>query len=195
MAAGIRPNVRLAKDAGLEIGTGIKVNSYLQTSDPSIYAGGDCVENVNIPTGESVYTPLGSVANKHGRVIGDNITGGKSEFKGVMGTMIKNKLEGLIDSISIIELKEKFDRDEDFVLLDVRTEEEHQKGHIQDERVMHIPLDQLRGSLQSLDEHKQKEIIVVCQIGSRAYEAARILLANGYNARIADGCMALWTFG
>ncbi|MFO7966991.1 MAG: FAD-dependent oxidoreductase [Archaeoglobaceae archaeon] len=308
VAAGIRPNNRLAKDADLEIGVGIKVNSYLQTSDPSIYAGGDCVENVNIPTGESVYTPLGSVANKHGRVIGDNITGGKSEFKGVMGTMIfrtmglnvaatglsereaqklgynvvtsivpgpdryhnypdrknlrlkliadkdgpllgaqavgdgvvdkridvistaiqlkatvddmtnldhaysppfstgidpvihaanmiKNKLEGLIESISIIELKEKFDRKDDFILLDVRTENEHQKGHIQDERVVHIPLDQLRGSLRLLDKHKQKEIIVVCQIGSRAYEAARILLANGYDARIADGCMALWTFG
>lgn len=90
MAIGVRPNVKLARDAGLAIGeTGaIAVNEYLQTSDPDIYAGGDCVENINRLTGKPCYMPLGSTANKHGRVIGDNVTGGKSTFPGVLGTAI-----------------------------------------------------------------------------------------------------------
>jgi NADPH-dependent 2,4-dienoyl-CoA reductase/sulfur reductase-like enzyme/rhodanese-related sulfurtransferase len=89
VAIGVRPNVKLAQDAGLELGpTGaIKVNEYLQTSDPSIYAGGDCVENVHLITRKPVYVPLGSTANKHGRVIGDNVTGGKTKFEGVLGTV------------------------------------------------------------------------------------------------------------
>lgn len=90
MAIGVRPNVKLARDAGLEIGeTGaIKVDEHLQTSDPDIYAGGDCVENINRLTGKPCYVPLGSTANKHGRVIGDNVSGGDSAFPGVLGTVI-----------------------------------------------------------------------------------------------------------
>jgi len=88
MAIGVRPNVGLAREAGLEIGeTGaIAVNEFLQTSDPDIYAGGDCVENTCMITGRKVYVPLGSTANKHGRVIGDNVTGGSTEFPGVTST-------------------------------------------------------------------------------------------------------------
>jgi len=90
VAIGVKPNVKLAQDAGLEIGeTGaIKVNEYLQTSDPSIYAGGDCAENVHLITGRPAYVPLGSTANKHGRVIGDNVTGGQTRFEGVLGTAV-----------------------------------------------------------------------------------------------------------
>jgi len=90
VAIGARPNVSLAKDADLEIGVtgGIKVNDRMQTSDPDIYAGGDCVENINIITGQPIYTPLGSVANKHGRVIGTNVAGGRETFPGVLGTAI-----------------------------------------------------------------------------------------------------------
>lgn len=89
-AVGVRPNVELARNAGLRIGeTGaIWVNEYLQTSDPDIYAGGDCVENTHLITGKKVYIPLGSTANKHGRIIGDNVTGGSEKFKGVLGTTI-----------------------------------------------------------------------------------------------------------
>ncbi|MEN6357545.1 MAG: FAD-dependent oxidoreductase [Armatimonadota bacterium] len=90
VAIGVRPNVKLAKDAGLDIGeTGaIKVNERLQTNDSNIYAGGDCAETWNRITGKSAYVPLGSTANKHGRIIGDNITGGNSTFDGVLGTVI-----------------------------------------------------------------------------------------------------------
>ncbi|MEW6192864.1 MAG: FAD-dependent oxidoreductase [Bacillota bacterium] len=89
-AVGLVPNVDLARDAGLVIGTtgAIAVNHYLQTSDPDIYAGGDCVENVNLVNGRPIYTPQGSVANRHGRVIGNNITGLREAFPGVLGTVI-----------------------------------------------------------------------------------------------------------
>ncbi|MBN1161530.1 MAG: FAD-dependent oxidoreductase [Dehalococcoidales bacterium] len=88
LSLGVRPNVSLAKEAGLKIGTtgGIAVNEYLQTSDPDIYAGGDCAEMVNIVTGKKTLVPMGSTANKHGRVIGTNVTGGKDTFPGVVGT-------------------------------------------------------------------------------------------------------------
>ncbi len=95
LAIGVRPNTQLAQDAGLEIGPtqAIAVNEYLQTSDPNIYAGGDCVENVNIITGEKIYSPLGSTANKHGRVIADNINGLKTSFPGVEGTSVFKVLD------------------------------------------------------------------------------------------------------
>ncbi len=95
VAAGVRPRVELAREAGLELGeTGaIKVNEYLQTSDPDIYAGGDCVENIHLISGRPVYTPMGSVANRHGRVIGNNVAGGREIFAGVLGTAILKVFE------------------------------------------------------------------------------------------------------
>lgn len=95
IAIGVRPNVQLAKDAGLALGpTGaIAVNEQLQTSDPDIYAGGDCVECTHLLTGQKVFVPLGSTANKHGHVIGDNVTGGNSTFPGVLGTTVFKVLD------------------------------------------------------------------------------------------------------
>jgi NADPH-dependent 2,4-dienoyl-CoA reductase/sulfur reductase-like enzyme/rhodanese-related sulfurtransferase len=90
VAIGVRPNTGLAADAGLDIGPtrAIAVNEHLQTSDPDIYAGGDCVENANLVTGEKVYAPMGSTANKHGRIIADNINGMKTTFPGVTSTAV-----------------------------------------------------------------------------------------------------------
>ena len=90
VAIGVRPNVDLARDAGLGIGpTGaIAVDGSLRTSDPKIYAGGDCVETTHLLSGEKVYAPLGSTANRHGRVIGDNVTGGSERFPGIVGTWV-----------------------------------------------------------------------------------------------------------
>lgn len=95
VATGVKPNVSLARDAGLKIGDSgaIAVNEYLQTSDPHIYAGGDCVESTDTVTGRKVYVPLGSTANKHGRVIGDNVTGGKTMYPGILGTTVFKILE------------------------------------------------------------------------------------------------------
>ncbi len=95
MAIGVRPNVKLARDAGLHISKSgaIVVDEYLQTSDPHIYAGGDCVENKHLVTGLPVFVPMGSTANKHGRVIGTNVTGGREKFPGVVGTTIVKILD------------------------------------------------------------------------------------------------------
>ncbi|MBP2625782.1 MAG: CoA-disulfide reductase [Firmicutes bacterium] len=90
LAIGVKPNVKLASQAGLMIGeTGaIAVNQYMETSDSDIYAGGDCAENTNIISGKKVFAPMGSTANKHGRIIGENICGSSMKFRGVLNTVI-----------------------------------------------------------------------------------------------------------
>ena len=90
VAAGVRPKVDLAHKAGIIIGqTGaIQVNQQLQTNIPDIYACGDCIEHYQLITGQPVYRPLGSTANKTGRIAGDCVTGGNLTFRGVLGTGI-----------------------------------------------------------------------------------------------------------
>lgn len=90
MSIGVRPNIALAKDAGVEIGeTGaIKVNQQMQTSNPDIYAAGDCAEKTNIVTGKAAYVPLGSTANKEGRVAANNICGVSDSFTGILGSAV-----------------------------------------------------------------------------------------------------------
>jgi len=92
VAVGTRPNDDLARSAGLDCDPkgGIVINSYCQTSDPDIYAGGDCVVNqyVQPVTGAHLYIPLGSTANKHGRVIATHMAGLPSPFVGVTGTSV-----------------------------------------------------------------------------------------------------------
>jgi len=90
MAVGVAPNTQLAADAGLEIGQNgfIVVNDHMQTSDPDIYAGGDCVQIKNLVTGKPGFFPLGSMANRQGRVIGTNLAGGDAVFKGGVGSFV-----------------------------------------------------------------------------------------------------------
>ena len=91
VAAGVRPNVKLAAEAGLDIGEtgGIKVNEYLQTSDPDIFAAGDCIEIGNRITGHKVHAPYGDLANLEGRVAGENaILGTTVKFPGTIQTGI-----------------------------------------------------------------------------------------------------------
>lgn len=90
VAVGVKPNARLAKDSGLEIGQlgGILIDEQMKTSDPDVYAGGDCVEQIGLVHGKRVNIPMGSTANKHGRVIGTNVVGGSETFRGVCGTAI-----------------------------------------------------------------------------------------------------------
>jgi NADPH-dependent 2,4-dienoyl-CoA reductase/sulfur reductase-like enzyme/rhodanese-related sulfurtransferase len=85
IGVGTRPNDRLAREAGLDCDRGITVNPYGQTSDPDIYAGGDCVSNqfINRLVGERLFVPLGSTANKHGRVIANHIAGRPTPFSGI----------------------------------------------------------------------------------------------------------------
>jgi NADPH-dependent 2,4-dienoyl-CoA reductase/sulfur reductase-like enzyme/rhodanese-related sulfurtransferase len=90
MAIGVSPNATLAREAGLQISPrgAIVVNRRMQTSDPRIYAGGDCVELTNLITGKPGYFPLGSLANRQGRVIGTNLAGGNAEFEGAVGSFV-----------------------------------------------------------------------------------------------------------
>lgn len=90
VASGAKPNVKLAQDAGLAIGvTGaIAVDDHMQTSDRHIYACGDCCETLHLVTGKKAYVPLGSTANKQGRVAGMNAAGQQASFAGILGTAI-----------------------------------------------------------------------------------------------------------
>lgn len=306
VATGVRPNVELAEKAGLKMGeTGaIWVNEYMQTSDERIYAGGDCVETTNLITGRKVIAPFGDVANKQGRVIGENITGGKERFPGVYGTCVfkafdftvagtglneaqakeagidyltvlapgpdrahyypaaryirlklivekgtwkvigaqatgmgevakridvismaiqagmtidqlshvdlayappyspaldpvivaanvaRNKRDGMFEGITAFDVKEILERD-DVVLLDVRSPEEFRSKHIESDKVLHIPLLELRERLDEIP--RDKEIIIICQLGLRSYEASRILAGAGFKrVKVMEGGMAFW---
>ncbi len=115
VAAGVRPNIKLASDAGLEIGkTGaIAVDRRMATSDPFIYAIGDCVENRCLVCQKNFYsyTPLGSTANKHGRVAAINICGGNESFNGIVRTGI---LKVFDFNVARTGLSEREARDEGF---------------------------------------------------------------------------------
>jgi NADPH-dependent 2,4-dienoyl-CoA reductase/sulfur reductase-like enzyme/rhodanese-related sulfurtransferase len=308
VATGVRPNVQLAAEAGLEIGeTGaIVVNERMQTSDPDILAGGDCVECTSRVTGKKVYAPLGSTANRHGRIIGDNVTGGDATFPGIVGTsvmktmgvnvsstgiterqaralgydvltcivpwmdkahyypggkaimvkmiadahdgrvlgaqvvgpgdvtkrtdvlataltnratiddvanldlgyappystaldsvthaanLLKNKRDGLAKSLTIREMREKIERGEDFVLLDVREKNEVEKAKLEDKRVLAIPLSRLRKSTDEIP--KGKEVICYCQLGMRSYEACRTLEGMAFdNVKFLEGGLRFWS--
>lgn len=309
IAVGVRPNIRLAKEMGLAIGEteAIRTNRHMQTSDPSIYAGGDCVENTHLVTGKPIYAPMGSTANKHGRVIADNICGIQSAFKGILGTAIvklfnlniartgltekmakkegydvvtvlnpspdkahflsdakmiiiklvvdkaskkilgaqivgagdvakrmevvvanmtsgslvtdighydlayappfspamdniitaaniaENKLNGLVRSYTPMEVKEKMDRGDSFIFLDVRSPDEYKALRIDDPRVKLIPLGKLRSALGDLP--RDQEIVPFCKISLRGYEAARILEGEGYKkVRFMDGGIVCWPY-
>lgn len=91
LAIGVRPNVALAKAAGLALGetTGaIRVDAQMRTSDPDIYAAGDCVEVRHLLTGQAAFIPLGSTANKQGRVAANAICGVPDAFPGVVGSAV-----------------------------------------------------------------------------------------------------------
>ena len=88
MSAGVRPNTKFAAEAGLAVGSSgaLLVDRCMRTTDPHIYAGGDCVELRNLVSGENMTMPLGSLANRQGRIIANNIHGRASQFKGTVGT-------------------------------------------------------------------------------------------------------------
>ncbi len=91
LSIGIKPETKLAKEAGLKIGNlgGIETNDFMQTSDENIYAIGDAVQIKNFVTGNQTLTPLASPANRQGRLVADNIIlGQKTKYKGALGVAI-----------------------------------------------------------------------------------------------------------
>jgi len=92
LATGLRPNVEIAVEAGVEVGrTGaIRVDEHMETNLPGVYAAGDCAEALHLVTGRPAYIPLGTTANKMGRVAGANAAGRRERFGGVVGTAVLN---------------------------------------------------------------------------------------------------------
>jgi len=116
MAAGVRPRSELAVEAGLQTSPmgAIVVNERMQTSDPSIYAAGDCIEVMHLVSGKKFYAPLGSLANKEGRIVGDNMAGIPSKFKGAVGSFIMKAFDVCIGATGLsleVALAEGFDAD------------------------------------------------------------------------------------
>jgi rhodanese-related sulfurtransferase len=311
IGVGVRPNDELAREAGLSCSPkgGILVNSYCQTSDPDIYAGGDCVLNHYIDpiTRTPLFIPLGSTSNKHGRVIADHMAGISSPFPGicttgicrvfdttvgrtgltekqarqldpeietviwagpdlphyvpkskpmviklvaskrhrkllgvqVVGTgdaakrldvaasalffgatvdqvgsidlgyappysppidplataahVLANKLNGIGQSISPMEARERIERGDDVILVDVRTPDEYRILRLPYEKVIHIPLGALREKASQLP--RDKDILTFCKVSMRGYEAQRILNGMGFD-RIwfIEGGLVGWPF-
>jgi NADPH-dependent 2,4-dienoyl-CoA reductase/sulfur reductase-like enzyme len=90
LGIGVQPMVELAQEAGVALGaTGaIATDDHMRTNLPNVYAAGDCAEVFHLIANEPAYIPLGSTANKQGRVAGTNAAGGEATFGGVVGTMV-----------------------------------------------------------------------------------------------------------
>jgi NADPH-dependent 2,4-dienoyl-CoA reductase/sulfur reductase-like enzyme len=90
LGLGVRPNIALAREAGIAIGNkgGIVTDARMETSIGGVWAAGDCVESVDRITGLPIVVALGTHANKQGRVVGINATGGDVRFPGVVGTAV-----------------------------------------------------------------------------------------------------------
>ncbi len=95
LGIGVRPENKLAVEAGLEAGPrgGIRVNEYLQTSDPDIYAVGDAIEVKDFISGDPTQVPLAGPANRQGRLAADNIFGRAASYRGTQGTAIVGVFE------------------------------------------------------------------------------------------------------
>ncbi|MDE6139061.1 MAG: FAD-dependent oxidoreductase, partial [Candidatus Gastranaerophilales bacterium] len=105
ISSGVVPNSELAKDAGITIGQSgaVKVNKLMQTSVPNIYACGDCCEEPHLISGKSVWVPLGSTANKEGRVAALNAAGIYTPFEGVLGSAVSRCLNTTMSMTGLTE--------------------------------------------------------------------------------------------
>jgi rhodanese-related sulfurtransferase len=90
LGIGVRPENKLAVDAGLDVGPrgGIRVNEFLQTSDPEVYAVGDAIEVTDFVLGTPIQVPLAGPANRQGRIAADNVFGRRVRFRGTQGTAV-----------------------------------------------------------------------------------------------------------
>ena len=98
VSVGVRPATQLAADCGLTLGLkgSIAVDEEQRTSDPDIWACGDCAETRNRITGQPAYVPLGTTANKQGRIAGVNVAGGHDRFPGILGSMVTKVFDAYI---------------------------------------------------------------------------------------------------
>jgi NADPH-dependent 2,4-dienoyl-CoA reductase/sulfur reductase-like enzyme/rhodanese-related sulfurtransferase len=109
LSVGVKPSTSLAVKAGLDIGPtgGIKVDDYMRTSDPDIYAVGDAVEVKDFITSRPALIPLAGLANRQGRIAADNVFGRASKFRGAQGTVIVKVFDLTVASTGASEIKLK----------------------------------------------------------------------------------------
>jgi NADPH-dependent 2,4-dienoyl-CoA reductase/sulfur reductase-like enzyme/rhodanese-related sulfurtransferase len=107
LSVGVRPNLELATQAGVTIGpTGaIAVDRQGRTDVPHVWAVGDVAESFNLITSEPAWVPLGSTANKTGRITGDAITGGTLEHRGILGTSIVRVFDVAVAQTGLTEVQ------------------------------------------------------------------------------------------
>ena len=124
VGTGIRPNVELAAEAGIELGpTGaIAHDAYGRTNDERVFAAGDCAEATNLVTAEADYVPLALTANRHGRAIGQTVTGEPTEVGGMVGTAVVKVFDLEVARTGIIDGEEARDAGFDPVSATIRAE-------------------------------------------------------------------------
>jgi NADPH-dependent 2,4-dienoyl-CoA reductase/sulfur reductase-like enzyme len=120
LGTGVIPNSEIAKDAGIELGyaNAIKVDEYMRTNVPNVYAAGDCATARNYITNKDMYLPLGTTANKQGRVAGENAAGGNAKFPGIGGSAITKVFDLFIGKTGLTgeeALREGFDPVEEMI--------------------------------------------------------------------------------
>ncbi|MCU7493573.1 MAG: FAD-dependent oxidoreductase [Bacteroidota bacterium] len=105
LSIGVRPELSLAKSAGLETGIsgGLVTDENMRTSDPDIYAAGDMVEVINKVHGKKVRIPLAGPANRQGRIAGTNVLGGSMKYRGALGTSVVKLFERTAASTGLSE--------------------------------------------------------------------------------------------
>ncbi|MDD3898830.1 MAG: CoA-disulfide reductase [Syntrophomonadaceae bacterium] len=105
LSIGVQPNSEIAAAAGIEpgINNAIRVNSKMETNKDRIYAAGDCATTSHLISGKEVYIPMGTTANKQGRVAGENAAGRNASFSGVLGTGIARVMEMEISRTGLCE--------------------------------------------------------------------------------------------
>jgi len=103
MSVGVKPEVKLAKEAGIALGPtgGIRVDKYLRTSAPQVYAAGDCVETLNLLTGTPTLWQVATAAIRMGKVAGKNAAGKKATFDGILNTVVTSVHEMIIASTGL----------------------------------------------------------------------------------------------
>ena len=131
LGLGVKPESALAGSAGVQLGVkdAVRVDPYLHTNVPSIWAVGDVAESTNLITGQPGYVALATVANKQGRIAGLNLSGASIRFPGVLGTAITRvgKLEVARTGLTVTEAKAL-----QMEVVDIRIEAETKLGYFPD---------------------------------------------------------------
>jgi NADPH-dependent 2,4-dienoyl-CoA reductase/sulfur reductase-like enzyme len=138
LGLGVRPDARLAADSGIATGpTGGVVTDLRMRAGDGVWAAGDCVETVHLLTGKPAYVPLGTHANKQGRVAGINIGGGYATFPGVIGTAV-TKVCDL--EVARTGLRERDAEAAGFAFVTARVESTNRAGYFPGARSMTVKL-------------------------------------------------------